>query len=446
MKRSSATRQAMGRLGASLAFRIFIALMILYILYHCVASFSDRVVTDVVTDGSAHTTLSGEAVLFRDETVLTVVGGSALCSYPNENGAKVNPRSVLSQLYPMAGDAAALAQHQRTLTALDRQIALADRYGSADELLSVLPSLRIQARDELLAVTALAEDGAPMNRIEERTDALLLLLHRMQALTGEGLSLSATVDALRAERNALLGAALYHSRTLTLADVSPDAKGGYFYHAADVDGYENVFRASQLDTLTVSQLASLRAAQPTVYGTGVTVVGKLVQGYEWSIVLPLDRASAASLEIDEVYPVTFTDESATTLDMTLVQLITDSTDSTVLAVLRCAVTPSGFTYPRFAHVSLTLDTRRGYRIPETALVGQDGENGENGVYILDGGRVSYRDVRILFRGEGYVIVYAPTTEERESEQDNTYHYDRYVALRDVVITEGDNLYDGKYID
>ena len=74
MKRSSATRQAMGRLGASLAFRIFIALMILYILYHCVASFSDRVVTDVVTDGSAHTTLSGEAVLFRDETVLTVVG------------------------------------------------------------------------------------------------------------------------------------------------------------------------------------------------------------------------------------------------------------------------------------------------------------------------------------------------------------------------------------
>jgi hypothetical protein len=132
--------------------------------------------------------------------------------------------------------------------------------------------------------------------------------------------------------------------------------------------------------------------------------------------------------------------------MTLVQLITDSTDPTVLAVLRCAVTPSGFTYPRFAHVSLTLDTRRGYRIPETALVGQDGENGENGVYILDGGRVSYRDVRILFRGEGYVIVYAPTTEERESEQDNTYHYDRYVALRDVVITEGDNLYDGKYID
>ncbi|MBO5898093.1 MAG: hypothetical protein J6R04_03685 [Clostridia bacterium] len=446
MKKNTATRQALGRLGASVAFRIFIVLMILYILYHCVASFSDRVVTDVVTDGEARTTLSGEAVLFRDETVLTVAGGSALCSYPNENGAKVNTRSVLSQLYPMAGDAAVLAQHQRTLTALDRQIALADRYGSASELLSVLPSLRTQARDELLSVTALVSDGAPMREIEEHTDAFLLLLHRMQALTGEGLSMSATVDSLRAERNALLGAALYHSRTLTLADVSSDATGGYFYHASSVDGYENVFRASQLDGLTVSQLESLRASQPTVYGTGVTVVGKLVQGYEWSIVLPLDSASASQLEVGEIYPVTFTDENATTIDMTLVQVVTDPTSPTVLAVLQSTVTPSGFTYPRFARVSLTLDTRRGYRIPETALVGQDGENGENGVYILDGGRVSYRDVRILFRGEGYVIVYTPTTEERESEQDSTYHYDRYVALRDVVITEGDNLYDGKYID
>ena len=446
MSKRTATRQALARLGASVAFRIFVVLMILYILYHCVASFSDRVVTDVVTDGTARTTLSGEAVLFRDETVLTAAGGSALCSYPNENGAKVNTRSVLSELYPMAGDAATRSQHQRTLTALDRQIALADRYGTASELLSVLPTLRTQTRDELLAVTALASEGAPMREIEERTDALLLLLHRIRALTGEGLSMSATVVALRAERASLLGAALYHSRTLTLADVSPDTKGGYFYHASSVDGYEDVFRASLLEGLTVTQFASLRTAQPTDYGTGVTVIGKLAHSYEWSIVLPLDGASAASLEVGEDYPVTFTDGNATTLDMTLVRTVTDPASPTVLAVLRCSVTPSGFTYPRFAHVSLTLDTRKGYRIPETALIGQDGENGENGVYILDGGRVSYRDVRILFRGEGYVIVYAPTTEERGSEEESTYHYDRYVALRDVVITEGDDLYDGKYID
>ena len=39
------------RLFGSLAFRLLIVVLILYTVYHCVAAFSDRVVTDVVTSG-----------------------------------------------------------------------------------------------------------------------------------------------------------------------------------------------------------------------------------------------------------------------------------------------------------------------------------------------------------------------------------------------------------
>jgi hypothetical protein len=104
--------------------------------------------------------------------------------------------------------------------------------------------------------------------------------------------------------------------------------------------------------------------------------------------------------------------------------------------------PDGFSYPRYAQVELILEEIHGYRVPETALVEADGRTG---VYILERGQVCLRDVRILSRGEGYVLVYAPTQAERESTEDDTYHYDRYLALSDVVITDGDDLYDGKYI-
>ena len=89
-----------------------------------------------------------------------------------------------------------------------------------------------------------------------------------------------------------------------------------------------------------------------------------------------------------------------------------------------------------------MEEIEGYRVPETALVEMDRRTG---VYILERGQVCWRDVRILSRGEGYVLVYAPTRAEREDETNDTYHYDRYLALQDILITDGDDLYDGKYI-
>ena len=129
--------------------------------------------------------------------------------------------------------------------------------------------------------------------------------------------------------------------------------------------------------------------------------------------------------------------------MVLARVISSLAKDKAVLVLSTNAMPQGFAYTRFSDVELILDEVSGYRVPETALATHDGLDG---VYVLDGGRVTWRDVRIVSRGEGYVLVYAPTKAERESEEDDTYHYDRYLGIRDVVITDGDDLYDGKYIE
>lgn len=430
------TRQALSRLGRSIAFRALVVLMALYALYHFVAAFSDRVVTDVIVEGEQRVTVGGEAVIFRDETVVSTAG-NYLCSYPLPNGAKVNAASSLAELYSASGDAVSLAERQVMLSLLDRQIAQAKAQPTSDTT-AALPSLWQEVRNTLIETTQNVTDGVPMSRVSDSSFSLLLSLGRIGALTGE--TSGDTLASLGAARQSLLGG--YAQRIVSVPDVAADAKGGYFYHGTSVDGYEDVFRRERLDDMQLSDFDDMMAQPRRDYGTGVTLVGKLAGNHRWSIALELSPDEADLLTVGKPYDVTFTEEYQTVLRMTVDRLIGSRAEGRIVAVLSTDVLPADFSFTRFSRVEITVDTTYGYRVPETALVEQDGVTG---VYILDGGRVCFRALEVVYDGNGYVLAYAPTKTQREQEDDEKYHADRYIALRDIVITEGEDLYDGKYI-
>ena len=434
-------RQVYARLGRSIAFRLLVVGMVLYAIYHAVAALSPRLLTDLVVSGEQTTTLSGQAVIFRDETVVTATGGRYLCSYPLENGAKVNSQSTLCQLYATSLSEDELQVAQSTLVALDRQIALAERMPSHDTL-SVLNSLRESARDQVIANNQKATDGAPMSAISDGAFSLLLSLHRIDALTGQSGGGQDVLAALRGERTRLLMSTGYSSRTLTVADANAPSTSGYFYYADRVDGYEALFARSALSSLTLSELDALLENGPQIAGPGVSVVGKLAASQRWSAVVSVDPELARDLKIGQRYTLTWPDEYDKTFSMTLSRVIGSVADGHAYAVFDTSELPNDFSFPRFSRVTLTLSSVQGYRVPEDALCES---GGRTGVYILKGGRVSFRAAEVLARADGYVIVYAPSAEQRRDEQDTTYHADRYLALQDVVIVEGKDLYDGKYI-
>jgi putative membrane fusion protein len=430
-------KETFSRLAKTLGFRILLLFLILYTVYHCVAAFSDRVVTDVVTNGIDRITVRGEAVLVRDEQVLTVGGGQHVVSYPCADGAKVNVTTPLAELYLMGGDTQTLQEMQAKLSVLDRQIALCEKLPLSD-MLSSLPALQQAAREQLMENNRLSSSGAPLHSLDTGSFDLLLLLNRIAALTGESPSASVLIATLKAERQVLLSSA--HGQTVTLQNISSASTGGYFFYADTVDGYEDILSRAALADMTAEKWAQLRSQPPRTFGNGVTVVGKLADSFRWSIVLPVSVDVAERLEEGNAYPVIFSHQQGLTLPMTLERII--PAENQALLVLTAEVMPEGFSYPRFSQVELIIEETQGYRVPETALVEADGRTG---VYILERGRITWRDIRILSHGEGYVLVYAPTQAEREDGEDDTYHYDNYLALRDVVITEGDDLYDGKYI-
>ena len=100
-------------------------------------------------------------------------------------------------------------------------------------------------------------------------------------------------------------------------------------------------------------------------------------------------------------------------------------------------------------VKINMDSTTGYRIPSDALV----ENGgEKGVYILVGTVVEFRRVTVIGEGNGYYIVNTYERDraeiEADTEMDGSTDKERlpYLYVNDLIITSGNDLYDGKRLD
>ncbi len=437
------TREQWSRLAKSLFFRLFVLFLIFYTLYHCAQALSDRLTTDVVRRGSVKETIRGEATVFREETVVSVPGASYLISYPQENGAKLGRYQTVAQLYAVYASEAERAVVQQTLLSLDAQLRATEEAAlGRHDTLAQLSDARADAMEQLRQLRILSTGGASGEQLRAAQNELLTRLQREEALLSPAVTAQTQKATLAARRTALLGG-LMPSMTLT-ADQYAE-RSGCFYYADRVDGFEELFHRGALSGMTVAEYDDLmRRARTEGVQTyaGSTVVGKLSFGSQWSITLPVTAQVAEGLETGRSYEVGF-DATGESVRMTLDRVIPSVADGRAILVLSATQMPADFACPRFCEVSLTLSETEGYRVPETALTEWEGESG---VFILDGGRVSFRAVRIDYTGDGYVLVHIPDEQEREEDTEGFYDRDHYLRERDIVITSGKNLYDGKYMD
>ena len=94
---------------------------------------------------------------------------------------------------------------------------------------------------------------------------------------------------------------------------------------------------------------------------------------------------------------------------------------------------------RAQDVKIKLDSCAGYRIPREAL---NYLEGESGVYILIGSTVEFRRVTVIAERDMYYIA---NTRESDAEEGSVSTIP-YLNVNDLIITSGNDLYDGKRID
>ncbi|MBQ2241600.1 MAG: hypothetical protein II319_05615, partial [Clostridia bacterium] len=170
------------------------------------------------------------------------------------------------------------------------------------------------------------------------------------------------------------------------------------------DGYEAVFDPALLKNITFGEFAELTEKTPADTSG---CVGKMLDDPKWYFCLPFDSENARGFEQGRDYNITFNDNGGKTLSMTLERLVLDLDDhdedgdrAEALLIFSTSEIPRGFVYRRTQDVSIEYASYHGYRIPLSSVRYYDGMTG---VYTLGGGYVLFRQIKVIFEGDGYCI-------------------------------------------
>lgn len=395
-------------------------LVIIYIVYHLVNSFSEPLETSPAQLVTVNETISVEAYILRDETVLqSNAGGGINCLYPD--GTMVRRDSAVADVYS-GSDTESI---KSSIAHIDDQLKiLRDSALLESSMLSDSSVIDAELNDLYYTVQSKINENN-LDYVFRRKNEMLTLMNKRLVVKKLVSGYAAQIAELQNQRLQLTASLTNISETV----YTPTA--GYFY--SELDGYEGAFNAALADTLTVSDYEALIETEPTSYGSNV--VGKVATDYKWYIACLVDAAQATSFTDSGSYTVIFPYSSDAEIPMTLYRSVLDEESDKTLLIFSTGKTNTDFNFLRCQTVEIVSESYTGYRVPVSSVRIVDGKQG---VYVLMGNVVKFREITPLVEIDGNLIV-------REQDKVNDPDYAVKLGFYDSIITKGKNLYENKII-
>ena len=172
------------------------------------------------------------------------------------------------------------------------------------------------------------------------------------------------------------------------------AESGYF--SSVVDGYERILTPAFLETATVSQFKSVHTPLPVERPTG-----KVVTSPKWYYAALVDPKMIEGLEAGDRVDVSFTSDFYETVTMK-VERISPSEQGECLLVLSAERHIEEAVSVRNQTADLVMERRSGLLVPKDGIYVN--ENGEAGVYVLEGAEARWKSVEIIYdNGDTYLV-------------------------------------------
>ncbi|MDE6777732.1 MAG: hypothetical protein K2J25_07285, partial [Oscillospiraceae bacterium] len=262
-----------------------------------------------------------------------------------------------------------------------------------------------------------------LSSLQESKEELEVLLGTYQLITGNDTSYQERMNRIQGEIVSL------QQMQETPIAVIPAEKAAYFVSYAD--GYEELLKLENVNTLTVEQLENI---QNHVI-TDSSIVGKLIDSYQWMLVVVVDN-SEKKYKTDDRLTLKFSSTSDTVTGFVNFLNASAGEDKTVMGIT-CEAMTYDLVQHRTENVELVQGEYQGIRVPRSALhfrpiteeiTDEDGKIKQvttkyRGVYVLDGEQPEFRKLDVIYEGEDYVISKLRTEKS-------------YLALYDSIITKG----------
>ena len=363
--------------------------LVFYFGYHFVRSLSTDVTTSPAYDVTESEYRRSTGYIFRsDADVISYSSGTP--DYKMEDGTRVGIGEELCDIYSSVSDDVRIRIEE-----IDREIALIESSLGTGVIHTGLPEALAESKENYAELMRLLARG-DYSSAAALSDSFLSSLHRIEVLENGADAAQARLAILKGERSTLISA--YGKKSATVSSQSV----GYFFR--DCDGYENIFTPDLLGEMTVGSFSELVSRDPEDVSDAV---GKMINDPKWYLCVPLGSDAAEGFAAGKKYSIIFNDNGARELEMTLERLVLDLDDhdgdgdrAEALLIFSSKEMPKDFSYLRVQDVSIELAEYRGYRIPLSAVRYYDGMTG---VYTLAGGYVMFRQIDVIYEGNGYVI-------------------------------------------
>ena len=415
---------------------LLLAGFIFYTLYHATGGFSTKVKTVVAEYGTKQATLSLEAYILRNEKPI-YSGYGGVINYHVTDGEKLGYAADIADVYSDGPG----SEVRRRIIDIDKKIQLLEASHISDNIAVA----GVSGIDDAIAGQLLAIREHIFNNqfdyAAKAKESLLIQMNRRQLITTSKSDFKDEIALLKQEK-----AALASNQTGAFEKVRAPV-AGYFYSMTD--GYEYVFAADKVDTMTVSEFNSMIQSAPdqsVFFQKNRYGVGKVAEGHYWYIACKVDKKILSEYAEGRVYSVVFPYSGDMSLSMTLYRIVTEDGNPDAVLIFSSSVIPPDFSFLRKQKVEISYSTPlAGYKIPTSAIRILDGVTG---VYVQYGSRIYFKIAEIVGEIDGYCYIRAGIegrTLFADDDIEGNEIYCQGLRQNDHVVVEGVGLYHGKHI-
>lgn len=420
--------------------RILIAVLsilaVVYVVYLLVSSNFDMYPTENAVQVTVNDTIHSNGFIIRDETVIENSSRGVL-SYSLSDGEAVKSSGEIAKIYSTDSDAAAQSKAD----------ILEEKVNSLKNLQNVnagnttgIDTINNDINNSIVSLYNLVNNN-DITKIGSNINSLITSINRQQVFTGKADNFDAEIAELESQISTLRNTSGKSIGTISAP------KAGYF--SAHCDGYENSIKFTDIDKIKLNDLENIKSSD-----VSSSVAGKVVNDVEWYIACKVTADEATELNLwDGDATVLFSNASSETIPASVERVYQETKDSDGLLILKCNYMNSELIDTRNEPIEIGLGTYSGLRISKKAIHDDivtkttTDENGNKhteekkvqGVYVLYGSEMNFKQISILYAEDDYVIC------DPNPDSDVLFNGET-VSLYDKVIVEGEGMYDGKVIN
>ena len=403
---------------------LFLALIALVVVNYTM-SYGNRLDTTIVRSGTEEDHISGEAYIFREQTVIGApTDGYLFCEAQEDE--RVSRGETVMYIYKNQINVAATNE----LKAVEKQIAqLSENMRTSEVFSSDTAKIEQTISQNLRRVPMLgAEDD--ISSVEAISEAVNELIDKRRIIMGEKTEEdnNKKLEDLKGQK-----ARLEQEYNIERTIIHAPATGAF---TSRIDGLEEMLSPKALETIDgayIKELDKLSAqAKTTEKVQAGQPIGKIVNNFTWNIALQVPKREAEGLVVGDRVKVRFPDMGVETISAKITKITPEEGGKVIVVANSNKYLETIYSTSR-ADVELVRDFYDGLRIPAKSIRMLDGTMG---VYVIRSNKARFIPVEMLYSGKDWVVV----REIMESDS-----HPKVLKLYDELIVSGKNIYEGKVV-